>query len=62
MRNVTYKEVASKLVQELNEDECDAEVPLVTYRTRRNRTSSEESMTHLTSSSPWGFYGKMAGK
>lgn len=59
MRNVTYKEVASKLVQELNEDECDAEVSSITCRIRRNRTSNEESTTHSTCSSPWGYYGKM---
>lgn len=58
MRNVTYKEVASKLVQELNEDECDAEVSPIPYRTRRNRTSNVEFTTHSTCSSLSEFSGK----
>ena len=44
LKNATYKEVAMKLVQELNEEDCEGEVSLFGYRTNSSRISREGSM------------------
>ena len=48
MKNATYKEVAAKLVQELNEEEFEGEVSLNLFRINKNRISNAEFMTLLT--------------
>jgi hypothetical protein len=43
LKNATYKEVATMLALELNNIELEGEVISTTFRTRKNRTSKDES-------------------
>lgn len=56
MRSASYKEVANRLVDELNhEHELDNGVPIGLARKRTSRTSRGGSTTHSTSSSPSAY-------
>jgi hypothetical protein len=56
MRSASYKEVANKLVDELNnEKELDQEVNPFLVRAKMSKISNAEFMTRLMFSSLWGF-------
>jgi hypothetical protein len=59
MRSASYKEVANKLVDELNsEQELDQEVPFHSLRVKTNKISNAEYTTRSTSSSLSGCFGR----
>ena len=41
LKNATYKEVATKLVEDMNEEELEGEVKILLSRINNNRTSRE---------------------
>jgi hypothetical protein len=46
MRNASYKDVAGRLMQELNEEDLDGEVIIAISRTRNSKTSKGECTMH----------------
>ena len=46
LKNATYKEVATRLVSQLNEEEFEGQVNNILLRIKKNKTSREESMMH----------------